>query len=176
MIYLQLFLTFFRIGLFSFGGGLAMLPLLEKELVSKNWITDVEFYNIVAVAQVTPGAISVNIATYAGENVKGIFGSIIATLGLCLPSFLLMFFLYKILIKYKDNPLKVSLFKGVKAASVALIFYASYSIGEKIFIKEGKAYFPVIFISIISYVLLQNKKIHPMLNLALCGIIGLFIL
>lgn len=176
MLYLELFIVFFKIGLFSFGGGLAMLPLLEKELVSRGWITAHEFYNIVAVAQVTPGAISVNIATYVGENVKGITGSIITTLGLTLPSFLLMFFLYKILIKFKNHPVKVSLFSGVKAASVALIFYASYSIGEKIFITENKINLPVVFISISSFALMQNKKIHPMLNLLICGILGFIVL
>lgn len=176
MIYLELFIVFFKIGLFSFGGGLAMLPLLEKELVSRGWITAHEFYNIIAVAQVTPGAISVNIAIYVGENVRGVLGSIVTTFGLTLPSFLLMFFLYKVLIKFKNHPTKISLFKGVKAASVALIFYASYSIGEKIFITGKKMNLPIIFISIVSFLLMQNKKIHPMLNLLICGILGFIIL
>ncbi len=176
MIYFKLFIVFFKIGLFSFGGGLAMLPLLEKELVSRGWITAHEFYNIIAVAQVTPGAISVNIATYVGENVRGILGSVVTTFGLTLPSFLLMFLLYKILIKFKSHPVKISLFKGVKAASVALIFYASYSIGEKIFVINKKPNLPIIIISGISFVLMQNKKIHPMINLAICGILGFIIL
>lgn len=176
MIYLELFIVFFKIGLFSFGGGLAMLPLMEKELVSRGWISIHELYSIVAVAQVTPGAISVDIANYVGQHVRGILGSLTSVLGLSLPSFLLMFLLYKVLIKFKDNPTKVALFKGVKASSVALIFYACYSIGKKIFVGESKVNFSVIIISLLSFVLLRSKKVHPMLNLLICGILGFIIL
>ena len=176
MIYLNLFFVFFRIGLFSFGGGLAMLPLMELELTGREWIRANEFYNMVAVAQVTPGAISVNMATFVGQKVAGILGSISATVGLCLPSFILMFLLYGFLVRYKEHPLKLGLFRGVKAASIALIFYASYSIGDTIFHYNNEFHFPVIFISIIAYVLLQNKKIHPMMILAISGILGYFIL
>lgn len=176
MIYLDLFIVFFKIGLFSFGGGLAMIPLMEKELVSRGWISVHELYSIVAVAQVTPGAISVDIANYVGQNVKGILGSLTSVFALSLPSFLLMFLLYKVLIKFKDNPTKVALFKGIKAASISLIFYACYSIGEKIYIGENKINFQVIIISLFSLVLLQSKKVHPMLNLLLCGVLGFIIL
>ena len=113
MVYLNLLFVFLKIGLFSFGGGLAMLPLMEREFTSRNWLSSMEFYSIVSVAQVTPGAISVNMATFVGQRVAGMLGSVIATLGLCLPSFILMFLLYKILIKYKEHPLKISLFRGI---------------------------------------------------------------
>lgn len=176
MIYLELFIVFFKIGLFSFGGGLAMLPLMEKELVPRGWVTAHELYSIVAVAQVTPGAISVDIANYVGQNVKGILGSLTSVFALSLPSFLLMFLLYKFLIKYKDHPTKIALFKGIKAVSVALIFYACYSIGKKIFIGNHRINFLVIGISLLSFVLMQNKKIHPLVILLLCGILGYFIL
>lgn len=176
MIYLNLFFVFFRIGLFSFGGGLAMLPLMELELTGREWIKANEFYNIVAVAQVTPGAISVNMATFVGQKVAGILGSISATIGLCLPSFLLMFFLYKFLVKHKEHPLKVGLFKGIKAASIALIFYASYSIGDIIFHSNNRLNLPVILISFISFILLQSKKLQPLVVLGISGILGYFTL
>lgn len=176
MIYLKLFFIFFKIGLFSFGGGLAMLPLMELELTSRLWLNSKEFYNIVAVAQVTPGAISVNMATFVGQRVAGIPGSIFATLGLCLPSFILMFLLYKILIKFKEHPIKVGLFKGVKAASIALIFYASFSIGKTIYVSDKSFQWPIIIISVISYSLLRSKKIHPMLVLGISGLLGFFML
>lgn len=176
MVLLKLFFVFLKIGLFSFGGGLAMLPLMERELVGRNWINIKEFYNMVAVAQVTPGAIAVNMATFVGQNVGGILGSVFATIGLCLPSFILMFVLYKILIKYKEHPTKLAIFKGVKAASIALIFFAVYSIGAKIYVIQNKPQYLVVIISIFSYILLKNKKINPLLILGLSGILGLVIL
>jgi len=87
-----------------------------------------------------------------------------------------MFLLYKFLVKYKEHPMKIGLFKGVKAASIALIFYASYSIADTIFHYDDKFHLPVIFISVIAFLLLQSKKIHPMMILALSGILGYFIL
>lgn len=176
MVYLNLLFVFLKIGLFSFGGGLAMLPLMEREFTSRTWLSSMEFYSIVSVAQVTPGAISVNMATFVGQRVGGIFGSIIATVGLCLPSFILMFLLYKILIKYKEHPLKISLFGGIKAGSIALIFYASYSIGKTIYYVDKKINFPIILISIGALLLLRSKKIHPMGVLALSGVLGYFVL
>ena len=91
MLYFQLFFVFFKIGLFSFGGGLAMLPLLEKELIPRAWITTTEFYNLVAVSQATPGSISVSLATYVGEKMGGIVGSLFAISRISLPSFILAF-------------------------------------------------------------------------------------
>lgn len=176
MTYLNLFLVFFKIGLFSFGGGLAMLPLMEHELINRNWININEFYNMVAVAQVTPGAISVNMATFVGQKVSGFLGSVSATLGLCLPSFILMFLLYKILVIYKEHPVKLSLFKGVKAASISLIFFAAYNIGSTIFHSNNTFQVPVMMIAAIAFVLLRLKKIHPMLVLGICGLLGFFIL
>lgn len=176
MILLKLFFVFFKIGLFSFGGGLAMLPLMELEVVSRTWITAKEFYNIVAVAQVTPGAIAVNLATFVGQRVGGIPGSICATIGLSLPSFILMFLLYKILIKFKEHPIKISLFRGVKSSSIALIFFAAYSIGSKIFISNKNLRVQIVLIALVSYILLQNKKIHPMLILFISGVLGFFLL
>lgn len=176
MIYLNLFFIFFKIGLFSFGGGLAMLPLMERELVSRHWISINEFYNMVAVAQVTPGAISVNMATFVGQKVSGFIGSVSATLGLCLPSFILMFLLYKVLVMYKDHPIKISLFKGVKAASISLIFFAAYNIGSSIFYINNTFQVPVMMIAAIAFVLLRIKQIHPMVILGICGLLGFFIL
>jgi chromate transporter len=177
MVFFQLFWVFFKIGAVSFGGGLAMLPLIERYVVNTySWVTVKEFYNIVAVAQVTPGAISINSATYVGQKVAGPMGSIVATFGLCLPSFLLMFFLYKILVKYKENKLKVSLFKGVKAVSVALIFYAAYSIGGQTYFSDGQLQYRLVIISIISYILLQSKKVHPMLMLGISAFLGYLII
>lgn len=176
MIYLTLIYVFFKIGLFSFGGGLAMLPLMERELVSRAWLNSHEFYNIVALAQATPGAIGTSMATYVGQKVGGVFGSMLATFCLDLPSYILIVFLYAVLLKFKDHPIKVSLFNGVKAASVALIFFACYSIGDKIYIINNKINPLVILVSIVTFLLLKYKKIHPIFILLTAGIIGTIIL
>ena len=106
MVYLQLFYTFFKIGLFGFGGGAAMLSLIQFEVVEHHaWITASEFANMVAVSQITPGPIGINCATYAGYLATGtVFGSAIATFALVLPSFIIMMILYKLMSKFKDNP------------------------------------------------------------------------
>lgn len=176
MLFLELFFVFFKIGIFSFGGGLAMLPLMETELISRKWISISEFYNIVAVAQATPGAIGSSMATYVGEKVGGIPGSILATFSLCLPSFILMFLLYDFLIKYRNHPTKIAIFTGVKAASVSLVFYACFSIGNKIYFIDKKIQFFVILLSVISFILSKYKKIHPIFILILSGFLGYFIL
>ena len=104
MVYLQLFYTFFKIGLFGFGGGAAMLSLIQFEIVENHaWITASEFTNMVAVSQITPGPIGINCATYAGYLATGnVLGSAIATFALVLPSFIIMMILYKLMSKFKD--------------------------------------------------------------------------
>ncbi len=120
-IYLLLFLTFLKIGSLSFGGGLGMISLLRDEVVSHSWLTDEELLNLVAVAESTPGPIAVNIATFVGAGEAGFFGGLLATLGVVLPSFIIILIiasLIKNLMKYK--PVKAFL-SGIRPAVIALI-------------------------------------------------------
>ena len=120
-IYLLLFLTFLKIGSLSFGGGLGMISLLRDEVVSHSWLTDEELLNLVAVAESTPGPIAVNIATFVGAGEAGFFGGLLATLGVVLPSFIIILLiasLIKNLMKYK--PVKAFL-SGIRPAVIALI-------------------------------------------------------
>lgn len=105
LLYWQLFVAFFKIGLFGFGGGAAMLSLIQFELVEHHaWISTAEFTNMVAVSQITPGPIGINCATYAGYLASGnVFGSAIATLALVLPSFIIMMIIAKMMARFKDN-------------------------------------------------------------------------
>ena len=108
MIYLQLFLSFFKIGLFGFGGGLAILSLIQMEVEQNGWMTQQEFVDIVAVSQVTPGPIGINCATYVGYTVGGIWGSVLATLAIVLPSLIIMLSICKAYFwlnrRFKGNP------------------------------------------------------------------------
>ena len=120
-IYLLLFLTFLKIGSLSFGGGLGMISLLRDEVVSHSWLTDEELLNLVAVAESTPGPIAVNIATFVGAGEAGFFGGLLATLGVVLPSFIIILLiasLIKNLMKYK--PVKAFL-SGIRPSVIALI-------------------------------------------------------
>ncbi len=127
MIYLQLFSTFFKIGLFSFGGGYAMLPLIQNEVVTRyQWVTNSKFADIVAVSQVTPGPIAVNSATYIGYTSTGnILGAFCATSGVCLPSIIVVVLLYVFLSKFKESVYVKNAFKGLKTGVVGLILGAA---------------------------------------------------
>jgi len=102
MIYLKLLFTFFKIGLFSFGGGYAMIPMIEKEIEANKWLTSDEFVDIIAISEMTPGPISVNSATFVGYKTAGIFGGMFATLGVALPSLILILIISHFFLSLKN--------------------------------------------------------------------------
>ena len=121
MIYLQLFLTFFEIGLFTFGGGYAMISLIRDKALSYGWLTEEELLNMIAVSESTPGPIAVNMATFVGSTQGGILGSLVATLGVVLPSFIIILLICAVIrgfLKYKGIQ---AFLKGVRPCIVALI-------------------------------------------------------
>lgn len=121
MIYLQLFLEFFKIGLFCFGGAFGMIPLIEETVINRGWLTEAEFFNLLGVCESTPGPIAVNTATYVGSVMGGLFGSICATLGVVLPSFLIILLIAAVLKNLTDNKYFKGFMRGVKPVVVALI-------------------------------------------------------
>ena len=127
MLYLQLFYTFFKIGLFGFGGGYAMLSMIQGEVVTRyGWLTSQEFTDIVAISQMTPGPIGINSATYVGFTATGsVWGSIIATLAVVLPSFILMLAISKFFLKYQKHPVVEAVFSGLRPAVVGLLASAA---------------------------------------------------
>lgn len=121
-IYLQLFMTFMKIGTFTFGGGWAMIPIIEREVVDKHkWIDREEFLDELAVAQSLPGILAVNIAVLIGNKLRGVKGSITAALGTILPSFAIILAIAIFFVHIYDNPTVESIFKGIRPAVVALI-------------------------------------------------------
>lgn len=135
MLYLQLFWTFFKIGLFGFGGGYAMISMIQGEVVTGyHWLTPGQFTDIVAISQSTPGPIGINSATYVGysslvnagfDPVFGVLGSIVATFAVVLPSFVLMLIISKFLMKYKNHPYVENVFVGLRPAVVGLLAAAA---------------------------------------------------
>ena len=135
MIFLSLFVTFFKIGLFGFGGGYGMLSLIQAEtVVHHHWLSSAEFTNVVAISQMTPGPIGINSATYCGftamqnagfDSVMCVLGSAVATFSLVLPSFILMILISRMFMKYMDTPLVQSMFLGLRPAVVGLLAAAA---------------------------------------------------
>lgn len=172
MIYLQLFWVYFKIGLFGFGGGYAMLSLIQHEVVERYaWITDTQFTDIIAISQMTPGPVGINSATYIGYVASGsVWGSAIATFSICLPSFILMLVVSRILMKYKQNRWVDALFTGLRPAIVGLIAAAALSLMTPQNFPDIKS----IAMCIGAFVLVKYAKIHPILMIILAGVVGFF--
>ena len=148
MTYLNLFFVFFKVGLFSFGGGYAILPLMQHEVVDVNkWISFKEFMDIVAVSQITPGPISINLATHVGYRIGGTLGSTIATTSVILPSIIIISLIVIFLKRFSKLPVVQRIFKSLRVTIVGLILAA----GIALFVKENfidyKSY--IIFISVL---------------------------
>ncbi len=121
MVYLYLFLEFFKIGLFTFGGGFAMIPLIEETVLRYNWLNESQFYSFLGVCESTPGPVAINMATYIGSVQGGLIGSIIATLGVVLPSFIIILLIAAVLKNLTDNKFFKGFIGGVKPVVIALI-------------------------------------------------------
>jgi chromate transporter len=173
MIYFQLFWTYFKIGLFGFGGGYAMLSLIQHEVVENHhWLTDSEFTDIVAISQMTPGPIGINSATYIGYTVTdSVFGSIVATFAVCLPSFLIVWMIAGSYQKFRSNTYVDSAFKGLRPVVVGLIASAALLLMNSENFMDYKSF--IIFG--IAFLLTMFTKIHPILLIVLAGISGLFL-
>ena len=181
MIYLQLFYTFFKIGLFGFGGGYAMLSMIQGEVVTRyGRVSSQEFTDIVAISQMTPGPIGINSATYVGFTATGsVWGSIIATLAVVLPSFILMLAISKFFLKYQKHPVVESVFSGLRPAVVGLLASAALvlmnveNFGSPT--KDTYTFVVSVIIFLIAFVGTKKYKANPILMIIACGIAGLIL-
>ncbi len=172
MLYLQLFLTFFKIGLFGFGGGYAIAALIQNEVVDVNgWITVADFTDIMAISQATPGPIAINCATYVGYAATGtIWGSALATLAVTLPSVILVGIVSVFFLKFKQNKYVTYAFSGLKPLVVGLLASAAIMLCN-----------PENFIDLYSYIIFavvavaSVLKVNPIMLLCLSGIAGVLI-
>lgn len=131
-IYLKIFTCFAKIGAFTLGGGYAMIPIIQKEVVEKNkWIEEQDFLDILAISQSAPGLLAVNISIFLGYRLKGVKGSIIATLGSILPSFFIILLIAMFFAGYQDNPTIIKIFKGIRPVVVALIAVPVINMSKK---------------------------------------------
>ena len=180
MIYFDLFLTFLKIGLFTFGGGYAMLPMIQEEVAAHGWLNQSELINFIAVSESTPGPFAVNIATFVGTRTGGIFGGLCATLGVILPSFVIILIVARCYQKFKSNKLVVGAMNGLKPAVVGLIAAALLSLSGTVFFPQGLSatvfgtahFYDSLGIFAVA-VVLAFKKLHPILIILLSAVIGI---
>ena len=144
-LYLKLFISFFKIGAFTFGGGWAMIPLIEREVVDKqNWIKREDFVDAIAIAQSLPGVLAVNISILIGNKLRGLKGCLTATLGTILPSFLIILAIAIWFVQTYDNPVVERIFKGIRPAVVALIVSPVFSTAKTARINIKTVIIPII--------------------------------
>lgn len=174
MIFLRLFFEFFKIGLFTFGGGYAMIPLIQDSVTNMEWLTDEELINFIAISESTPGPFAINIATFVGMNVGGVLGAVCTTLGVVLPSYIIILIIAKGYEKYRENHIVIGLMSGLRPTVVGLILGAVISIGSTIFFNTSSTTEIIISacIFILGLVLIFNKK-HPIIIVVLSGVLGI---
>lgn len=171
MIYLSLFISFLKVGLFSFGGGLAMLPLIQQIVVAEEgWLSAQTFLDAIAIAQVTPGPIALNVATFSGGQTAGLFGGLVATLGVVLPSFIICLFLAIFFDRIKDKLAYKKVLEIVKLVAIALILSTSYLLWPDSILGLKTA-----LLFLISLGFFISKKLNPALIIVLSGLLGVFL-
>lgn len=182
MIYLELFWTFLTIGAFTFGGGYAMLPLIQEQVAARwgDTISNEAMVNFIAVSESTPGPFAVNMATYVGAQMGGVFGSVCATLGVVLPSFVIILIVARCYDKFRSSRIVKGCMTGLKPAVVGLIGNAVVNVLMTVFFPAGLTL--AIFSSVSFYVyaaifavmlVLAFKKVHPIIIICLSAVLGI---
>jgi chromate transporter len=190
MIYIKLLFTFFKIGLFSFGGGYAMIPLVQKDIEANGWLSASEFVDIIAIAEMTPGPIAVNLATFVGYKAGGIPGGIIATAGVALPSLILILIISRFFFKYQNHPVNIMIFYGIRPVVMALIITAGIFVAQTALFNAGHEAFSIVklyenplevinikgvIIMVLALAVLIRFKLHPILLIAASGAAGILL-
>lgn len=171
MIYLQLFLSFLKIGIVSFGGGLAMIPLISSEIIRHQWISESDFVKIIGISQMTPGPIAVNAATFVGYQTGGLLGAFVATLGVSLPPLFIILSVSKFLFSKSESKIMQVIFYGIKPVVVALISGAGiYIIRSTVLVSPVQI--GTIVIACILFFVSHKYKMHPILLILLSAGMG----
>lgn len=179
MIFWELFYVFFLIGAFTFGGGYAMIAMIQQQVVSRGWMETGQLVEFIAIAESTPGPIAVNMATFVGTRLGGIWGAAAATLGVVLPSFLVILVIARCYQAFRQSKWVKSIMSGLKPAVVGLIGAALLTVAAAVFVPDG---YPLPLGSLILwgavvaalFLLTQKrKKMHPIVVICICALIGI---
>jgi chromate transporter len=179
---LELFLVFLKIGAVSFGGGYAMIPFFETEMVSHNWVSLADYVKVIAIAQVVPGPFAVDSSSYIGFKVAGIIGALIASIALCIPSFTASVIITKYYAQFKTNKYVNALLIGVRPAVLGLLISAAYIIGIKPLYQVSQTFLSLTMLKAIIvigcgyYVLKQrNVKVGTFTFIAATAVVGIIL-
>ena len=188
MIFFELFYTFFFIGLFTFGGGYAMIPMIQEQVVNKGWITGESLTDFIAISEVTPGPFAINISTFVGNVVGGPFGAVCATLGVILPSIIIILIVAMIMKKFITNRYVQGALNGVKPIVLALIlsttlllfvkviFFGGHSLqSEFVFDRKSLTLFVTLILYLGVHKLIPKKSVSPIKLLGLYALLGLIL-
>ncbi|MCM8901246.1 chromate transporter [Caldicoprobacter algeriensis] len=189
-LYVELLVTFFKIGLFTIGGGYAMIPLIQQEIVRHGWLTFKETIDIIAISEMTPGPFAINAATFLGVKTGGIPGATFATVGVVLPSFIIVTLVAKYSARFKDQPLLQYALYGLRPAVIGLIASAAFLIARTTFFMtpNGSACvfadtrnilkvvnWRAVLIFVVAIIASLKYKIHPILLIVLSGVLGVIL-
>lgn len=166
---LQMFLSFFKIGAFTLGGGYAMIPLIEKEIVDKKkWMERQEFLDMLALAQSSPGPIAVNTSVFVGYKVSGLLGVFAAVMGAVLPAYLIILFVATVFVGIKDNAVVERIFKGIRPAVVALVAVPVVNLSKSIKLNVKTAIIPIIVTLLVAF-----AKLTPVIIIVVAAVLGI---
>lgn len=169
---IDMFISFFKIGTFTFGGGYAMIPLIEEEVVrNKKWVQEEEFMDILVVSQSLPGALAINCSVFLGYKIGGFLGAIMALLAVVLPSFLIIIFIAAFFMKFRDNTIVNAAFKGITSAVPMLVLIGAISLGKGL--EKGKRTIITIIVALVALVVFN---IHPVLVIMISAAYGMIFL
>lgn len=187
--FLKLFFTFFRIGAFTFGGGYAMLPLIQDAVLQNKWLSEEAIVNFIAVSESTPGPFAINIATYVGmergrallDLPGGFLGAAVATLGVVLPSFIVILIVARVYKKFQESKAVKGCMNGLRPTVIGLIAAAVLNIGTTVFFPDGISLAALnpyniivsLIIAIIGILLIFKKKIHPIVLIVISAALGI---
>lgn len=164
----SLFWAFFRIGAFGFGGGYVMIPLIQREIVEvRGWLSTAEFTDVIAIAEMTPGPIAINAATFVGFRQMGLAGALAATAGVVVPPVMVMLCLSYLFMRYSSIPVLQSAFSAVRPVAVALIAAAALTVGGSV-VKSTEE----VVIMLAALAALSRTRLHPVIILGFAGLLG----
>jgi|SRR5690625_379786 len=177
MLLLKLFWTFLMIGSVSFGGGYAMIPVIETEVSKNGWMTTQEFTDVIAIAGMSPGPIATNSAIFVGYKTAGFFGAVFSTLGMVLPSLVIILIIAAIFKQITDHPLVKSAFYGLRPVITGLIIYAaiSFAISNDLIGHISWHTISLLAIYLVALFSLVFLRVHPLLVIFISGIVGTII-
>ena len=167
-IYWQSFVTFFKIGMFTLGGGYAMIPIIESEVVDKNkWVSKEEFLDLIAIAQSCPGVFAINISVFIGYKLRKVRGAVVTALGTALPSFFIILLIAMFFHQFKDNRVVEAIFRGIRPAVVALIAVPTFRLAQKVPVTWANCWIPIL-----GALAIWAFGVSPILIILLAGIGG----